>query len=187
MRKRDKYFEVAAAHSAGLNWITILDSNHHRHENYRARYDIHLHSVLSRRPDTMRKLWTFLHECGHSKLHRDLKRSIDVPYHSVELEAERYALEAIRAARIDISPKVLCSTHTYIFGELLGDVRAGFDPTEGVFEYLEETAFHDPECTVEAGKKYVERVRSLPRTTAYLAAWYHNVQHPILTRIEGAR
>jgi hypothetical protein len=69
----------------------------------------------------------------------------------------------------------------------LGDVRAGFDPAEGVFEYLGETALYDPECSVEAAKKCVERVRSLPRTTDYLAAWYKNVQHPILTQVGGSR
>jgi hypothetical protein len=186
-KKRDLYFEVAAEHSVGLQYITILEplKEHNRYHNFRARSLPKIGVVMSQKPNTISRLWRFLHECGHCKLHSNLRRSVDVAYHSIELEAERYAYDAIKSAGIEVSAKALRDSQDYISGELMADARAGFQPAEGVFEYL--SLFEDESSDYYVADYLRDRVAEIlsgPRTVEHLAAWYHNNDHPILNQYD---
>ena len=156
--KRDLYFEIAAQHSVGLRWITLLDTDYANREKINGRSMPGLGVIFVPRPDTLPRLRIFLHECAHCKLHRETPRGTS--YHQVELEAERYAFDAITEAGIQVSRHALERSQWLIYGELLADLRAGFDPAPGVFEYLD--------FSQERGERLLEHMRALPTSDRFL-------------------
>jgi hypothetical protein len=157
-RKRDRYFEIAAEHSANLRFITILTSEDLRGMNMRGRSTPQALFMMVRRPDTLYWLWRFLHECAHCKLHQSV--SAGTPYHWIELDAERYVLEALASAGIEVNNRLLIDSQNYIFGELSADLRAGFDPATDVFEYLN--------MSEQRASEFVVQMRALPQTNQFL-------------------
>lgn len=154
--KRDVYFEIAAQHSADLQSIRILPSKADRSVPYLGRAIPELGIIIVQRPDTLAKLKRFLHECAHTKIHRRSKH----PYHRLELEAEQYALAALAEAGLVIPESLLVDSKNRIYGELLADLRAGFEPAPGVFEYID---FSEAQA-----EELVTRMRALPRTNKFL-------------------
>lgn len=115
-------------------------------------------TMLVQRPDTLLKLWRFLHECAHLKMHRSVAPGTS--YHLVELEADRYARDAIRDAGIEISGKFLCVRKEYLYSELLADLRAGYDMSPGIVEYMG--------WSEQEGLELVAIMRKLPSTKKHL-------------------
>jgi hypothetical protein len=124
-RKRDRYFEIAAQHcSPDLRLITVLSTEELRMSGsgwrgwrgIRGRSKPNEGIIMVHRPDTLPWLWRFLHECAHVRLHKNIP--ITTPYHWLELDAERYALNAIRDAKIEIPERLLNDSRWYIQGEL---------------------------------------------------------------------
>jgi hypothetical protein len=136
MKKRDRYYEIAAEHSAGLRTIVILPPVKERPAGSvtRGRAIPELGVIIVRRPDTLDHLRLFLHECAHCKLHQRVPPG--TPYHWLELDAERYAFAALQKSGLEIPEKALEESRYYLFGELGADVRAGQELHPEVFDYI---------------------------------------------------
>jgi hypothetical protein len=159
-RKRDLYFEIAAQHCPpDLRFITILPSKADRSANYWASSAPNAGIILVQRPDTLPKLKRFLHECAHVKLHKGLWPGAR-PYHSLELDAEKYAINAITQSGLQVSDRLLSSSICYIYGELLADLRARLEPAPGVFEFI---GYSEAQA-----KELMQRMNALPPTTEFL-------------------
>ncbi len=156
--KRNLYFEVAAQHSTGLRLITLIDKGHSGREKINGRSNPRLGWITVPRPDTLPRLRVFLHECAHCKLHREVQPR--TPYHWLELEAERYTFAALAEAGIQASRYARERSQWSIYGELLADLRAGFDPAPGVFEYLDFSRGRSEEL--------IAQMRALPATDEFL-------------------
>ena len=157
MAKRNLYFEIAAQHSAELRLIELMSTEDAASVNFNGRSFPARGMIIVRRPDSLYRLRIFLHECAHCKLHRNLYPG--TPYHQLELDAERYAFAALKTAGLD-SWRLSVRSQDYIFGELNADLRAGFKPAPGVFEYIG--------FTPEEAERHLAKMRSLPKTTAFL-------------------
>jgi hypothetical protein len=158
MKKR--YFEIAAAHSIGLRLIIMLPPlSEMRHQPFNARSLPAAGIIMVHRPDTLKRLWRFLHECGHVHLHRHTP--LDTPSHKLELDANQYAQKALEEAGLGAAIEALKrESQSNVFCELGADLRAGFSPATGVFDYVG--------MNQDEAKEYVARLASLPRTTKFL-------------------
>jgi hypothetical protein len=77
----------------------------------------------------------------------------------MELEAEAYATKVLTDAGL-ITEKLLSDSRWQIKCEMKADLRAGFEPAPGVFEYLG--------ISDEDASELLEYMDSLPRTTEFL-------------------
>jgi hypothetical protein len=64
--------DIAAEHSEHLSYIEIPTDERAKELNAKSRYDASENAIITLRPKTIGNLWLFLHECGHSKLHKQL-------------------------------------------------------------------------------------------------------------------
>jgi hypothetical protein len=169
--------DIAAEHSEHLSYIEILTDQRAAELHIRARWDAVNNSIIIRQPKTIANFWLFLHECGHSKLHKDLCYRADIkslpPYHMAEVEAEFYAYKAMHRAGISVPEEVITGSVSHVVSEAIGDACAGFPVSQLVLAYCKSTK-------TERLLQILKKVKEVPRTTELLATWYSNVDHPIL-------
>jgi hypothetical protein len=156
--KRPLYYDIAAEHSTDLHSIYVLTTEDIRRCAQYASSIPDVRMIATPRPDTLTRLWRFLHECAHVKMHQSPAKHMS--YHWLELDAERYAYMALHQAGIKIPERRIQESRWHIRYELTADLRAGFKPAPGVFEYLE---WGEQKATA-----YVAHIQSLPQTFAFL-------------------
>jgi hypothetical protein len=167
MKLRERYYEIAARYSADLRWITILPRlREMRLLSYNATSQPGLKVIHVRRPDTLSRLWRFLHECGHCERHQKVPNG--TPYHQLELEADQYAGDVILAEGLKIPERLLEERRDHVFSELLADLRAGYAPAPGVFAFIE--------MSETEAEKLVTDLRRLPVTRKFLRGSYYEIQ-----------
>jgi hypothetical protein len=169
--------DIAAEHSTHLSYVEILTDERAAELHIRARWDAINNAIIIRKPKTIGNFWLFLHECGHSKLHKNLCFAGDIkrfpPYHVAEVEAEFYAYQAMRKAGISVPDEVLCGSVSHVMSEAIADACAGFPVSQKVLAYCKL-------CKTECLLQLLKKVKEVPRTTEMLSSWYSNVEHPIL-------
>jgi hypothetical protein len=173
MTSQQQFADIAAEHSRHLNLIEILDDSKAKELNIRGRYDPTRNAVITRKPDTAGRLWLFLHECGHSKLHTP-QQLTEVPvYHVGEVEAEHFVFKAMKKAKVEVPIEIIQGSVCHIIAEAVADICAGFKLSQLVLAYARLTG-------QEEILSLIALAQECPRTTAFLAHWYDAVNHPVL-------
>jgi hypothetical protein len=104
------------------------------------------------RPNSLKNLRTYLHECAHFFLHRHDRSK---PYHLRELEAETWALVKMRAGGLALPHEFVCESKRRIAKDIAGDHNKGIrikkQAEEFARPYLHDAEQSDFINNVEAG------------------------------------
>jgi hypothetical protein len=88
---------------------------------------------------TIKKLWTLAHECGHVFLHGDGKPGRSLPDHVMEMEAEMYAHQALHVYGMKTAKGRTDWGRWYVGTHVLKDRAAGIPIDPRVIDYVAGT------------------------------------------------